>query len=74
MAFLDGMHLTEYALRDFINVERHCSPGSALVFDDVLPRNHLEADRVRRTVWFAGDVVKVHGCCGDCGPTWCWCR
>lgn len=59
LAFIDGMHLSEYALRDFINVERHCAKGSVVVFDDVLPRNHLEGYRMRRTRSWAGDVYKV---------------
>lgn len=59
LAFIDGMHLSDYALRDFVNVERHCSPASVVVFDDMLPRNHLEGYRLRRTVSWAGDVYKV---------------
>ena len=59
LAFIDGMHLSEYALRDFINVEQHCAKGSVVVFDDVLPRNHLEGYRMRRTKSWAGDVYKV---------------
>ena len=39
LAFIDGMHLFEFALRDFINTERHCSPKAVIVFDDILPRN-----------------------------------
>ena len=59
LAFIDGMHLSEFALRDFINVERHLSPTGVTVFDDVLPRNGLEAARVRRTGAWAGDVYKA---------------
>ena len=43
LAFIDGMHLSEFALRDFINVERHLAPSGVTVFDDILPRNALEA-------------------------------
>lgn len=60
LAFIDGMHLSEYALRDFINVEKSCHRGSVVIFDDVLPRNHLEAYRIRRTKSWAGDVYKLH--------------
>lgn len=59
LAFIDGMHLSDYALRDFMNVEKHCARGSVVVFDDVLPRNHLEGYRMRRTRSWAGDVYKV---------------
>jgi hypothetical protein len=60
LAFIDGMHLAEYALRDFMNMEKHVAPGGVVVLDDVLPRNDLEAYRVRRTQAWAGDVFKVH--------------
>jgi len=59
LAFIDGMHLAEYALRDFVNIERHMAPGGVVVFDDMLPRNPLEAARDRKTVAWAGDVYKV---------------
>ena len=59
LAFIDGMHLAEFALRDFINIERHMAPGGVVVFDDMLPRNALEAARDRKTVAWAGDVYKV---------------
>ncbi|MFC7878608.1 class I SAM-dependent methyltransferase [Isoptericola sp. NPDC057391] len=56
LAFIDGMHLFEYALRDFINVEKHCRWSSVVVFDDMLPRNVDEAARDRHTGAWAGDV------------------
>jgi len=56
LAFIDGMHLFEYALRDFINVEKHCRWSSVIVFDDMLPRNVDEAARGRHTGAWAGDV------------------
>jgi Methyltransferase domain len=59
LAFIDGMHLAEFALRDFINVERHMGGCGVVVLDDVLPRNALEAARNRRTDAWAGDVYKV---------------
>lgn len=59
LAFVDGMHLAEFALRDFINLEQHMAPGGVVVMDDVLPRNHLEAYRIRRTGPWSGDVYKV---------------
>lgn len=59
LAFIDGMHLAEFALRDFMNIERFCTPGSVLVFDDMLSRNIDEAARDRHTGPWTGDVYKV---------------
>jgi hypothetical protein len=59
LAFIDGMHLSEFALRDFINIEPLMAPTGVVVLDDVLPRNPLEAARDRRTRSWTGDVYKV---------------
>lgn len=63
LAFIDGMHLAEYALRDFINTEPHTHAASVIVLDDMLPRIPVEAARDRNLArshgsW-AGDVYKV---------------
>jgi hypothetical protein len=63
LAFIDGMHLAEYALRDFINTERHAHPASVIVLDDMLPCVPVEALRDRRGATshgsWAGDVYKI---------------
>jgi hypothetical protein len=63
LAFIDGMHLSEYALRDVINVERYCHAGSVIVIDDMLPRGIEEAGRTRQGAaahgHWAGDVYKM---------------
>jgi hypothetical protein len=59
LSFIDGMHLVEYALRDFVNVERHSAWSSVVVFDDILPREAEEANRERTTRAWAGDVYKA---------------
>jgi hypothetical protein len=61
LAFIDGMHLFEFALRDFAGVERHSAWTSVAVFDDMLPREPVEAARDRRTRAWAGDVYKLLG-------------
>jgi hypothetical protein len=61
LAFIDGLHLFEFALRDFINVERHATPSSVIIFDDVFPRTVDEAARERHTRSWTGDVFKVLG-------------
>ena len=58
-SFIDGMHLSEFALRDFVNVERHADWTAAIVFDDILPRDIPEANRDRSTHQWTGDVYKV---------------
>ncbi|QNP63272.1 class I SAM-dependent methyltransferase [Streptomyces genisteinicus] len=59
LSFIDGMHLFEYALRDFMNVERHSRWSSVIVLDDMMPRNVDEAARDRHTKFWTGDVYKV---------------
>jgi hypothetical protein len=59
LSFIDGMHLFEFALRDFMNTERHAEWWSVIVFDDMLPGNIDEAARDRHTVVWTGDVYKM---------------
>ena len=69
LAFLDGLHLFEFLLRDFINTEKHCVRNSIVVLHDCIPPdNHVarrnEADRrlsheSEHPNWWAGDVWKV---------------
>lgn len=40
VAFLDGMHLFEFLLRDFRNLERSCHPQSVIFLHDCLPSNY----------------------------------
>lgn len=68
LAFIDGMHLAEFAYRDFMNVEKRMAPGGVVVLDDMMPRNSLEAQRIRRTVGWAGDVYKLHAVLRDHRP------
>jgi hypothetical protein len=59
LAFIDGMHHFEYALRDFMNLERWCKPQSTIVFDDCFPHDRRTALRERVTAFWSGDVWKV---------------
>lgn len=59
LGFIDGMHLAEFAYRDFMNLERSCGPTSVVVLDDMLPRDVDEAAKERHTADWAGDVYKV---------------
>ncbi len=57
--FIDGLHLFEFALRDFMNAERLSGPSSVIILDDVFPRSVAEASRERHTASWAGDTYKV---------------
>jgi hypothetical protein len=59
LAYIDGMHLFEFALRDFMNLERCSKRSSIIVVDDVLPRSEIEADRIPTGGSWAGDVWKI---------------
>ena len=67
-AFLDGMHLCEYLLRDFANTERLCHKRSVIALHDCLPVNNVMTDRqpnIRaipgnpRAGWWTGDVWRT---------------
>jgi hypothetical protein len=69
MAFLDGLHLFEALLMDFINVERYSNERTVVVIHDCLPLNVRMAERDRRyggededasiRDWWTGDVWKI---------------
>ena len=62
LAFIDGMHLFDYALRDFVNIERLCTKDSTILVHDVYPRDRLTAERERRDVFWSGDVWRLVLC------------
>ena len=59
LAFIDGMHLIEFALRDFINVEKYCDRNSVILLHDSMPVDELTAARERTTNFWSGDVWKL---------------
>ncbi len=59
LCFIDGMHLFEYALRDFINIERQARAATIVVADDIFPNHPLQAARERVTRNWTGDVWKL---------------
>ena len=59
LTFIDGLHIFEFVLRDFMNAERLSAPSSVVIFDDVLPRSFAEAARNRHTMVWTGDTYKI---------------
>lgn len=59
LAFVDGLHLAEQALRDIANLEQHLAPGGAVLVHDCFPIDAETAARERTTVVWSGDVWKV---------------
>jgi hypothetical protein len=62
LAFIDGMHLFEFALRDFVNLEAACSPSSTILVHDCVPLDEVTSSRERTTVVWSGDVWKLVHC------------
>lgn len=62
MAFIDGLHLFEQVLRDFINLEQRSHENSVIFIHDSLPINIAGAERERTTMVWTGDVWKVLAC------------
>jgi len=59
LALIDGMHKFEYALRDFINLERYSKSGSIILFHDCYPIDEPSAQRERQTLFWSGDIWRV---------------
>lgn len=59
LAFIDGMHHFEFALRDFMNLERCAAPGSTILIDDCFPHSRRTAQRERSAIFWSGDVWKL---------------
>jgi hypothetical protein len=68
LAFLDGMHLFEFLLRDFTNIEKYCKRDSIVILHDCIPGDEYIATRspwdpkrqksVHAGYW-TGDVWKI---------------
>jgi hypothetical protein len=62
VAFIDGLHRYEQALRDFINVEALCGPRSMVILHDTVPLDEPTQRRTQETVFYTGDVWKIVPC------------
>ncbi|HEV2702246.1 MAG TPA: class I SAM-dependent methyltransferase [Steroidobacteraceae bacterium] len=59
MAFIDGMHHFEYALRDFINIEPLCRRQSLIFIHDCFPIDARSAERHQTTAFWSGDIWRL---------------
>jgi hypothetical protein len=59
LAFIDGMHRFEFALRDFINVERWCTRSSVILMHDCYPLDARTAQREQKTGFWSGDIWRL---------------
>lgn len=59
LAFLDGMHLFEYYLRDFINLEKNSHKDTVIVIHDTTPVDEVSSMRERKQDFWTGDVFKM---------------
>ena len=59
LAFIDGMHLAEFAVRDFMNIEKLSHRKTVIVFDDILPYSAEIAARDQPPGDWTGDVWRV---------------
>jgi hypothetical protein len=59
LAFIDGMHHFEHALRDFVNLEKLCHCSSVILIHDCFPLDRRTAQRERKTTFWSGDVWRL---------------
>jgi hypothetical protein len=61
LALIDGLHLFEFALRDFMRLEAHCHRSSVVLVHDCYPIDQRTSSRQRdgqRGTW-SGDIWKL---------------
>lgn len=59
LSFIDGLHTFDQVFRDLINVMPFLSTQSHVILHDVYPVLGITAERVRKSIFSAGDVWKV---------------
>lgn len=68
LGFIDGLHLFEFCLRDFISIERLSRPGGMILIHDVVPVCARVAERERSSPAWMGDVWKILPCLAEQRP------
>jgi hypothetical protein len=59
LAFIDGMHNFEFAMRDFTNLERACMRESTILLHDCYPRDRETAERTQTQTFWSGDIWRL---------------
>jgi hypothetical protein len=62
IGFIDGLHLYEQALRDFVNLEKYCGQRSVILLRDTVPLDEATQTRALDTEFHTGDVWKTVLC------------
>jgi hypothetical protein len=68
LVLIDGMHLLEYALRDFNNIERRANTSTLVIVSDIYPTYPEQATRRRQGPDWIGDVWKLPRVLADYRP------
>lgn len=59
LSFIDGLHTFDQVFRDLINVMPYLTTDSHAILHDVYPVHSVTAERVRRSIFWTGNVWKV---------------
>ncbi len=62
LAFIDGLHLFDQAIKDFANLEKYADAQTIVLVHDCLPITRLVAAREQATEFWCGDVWKLLPC------------
>ncbi len=68
LAFIDGMHHFEFALRDFANIEHNSTADTVVLIHDCYPIDAVTAERERTTGLWSGDIWRLVLCLKDARP------
>jgi hypothetical protein len=69
--FIDGLHLFEQVLLDFIHVEKYCDRHSVVAIHDTLPIAEFPSARSQDSLYWCGDAWKVVACLERYRPDLC---